>query len=246
MIGDKNMAEMKRIIATVKGKVQRVGYRDWIDEIASSSGIKGFVENLGDKSVRVVAEGETQKLKNFIEFLYARDHPLIKVLNIDLEWEESRDEFEYFEIKYGEFKQEAFERIGDAAVYLRGMMKKQDKMLDKQDESLDKQDKMLDKQDKMLDKQDESLDKQDKMLDKQDKMLDKQDETIEILKDVKEDTGQIKQDTALISSIKEDTGVMRNSLKSLEEIHKETIELHHKYDKLEKDVELIKDKLSIP
>ena len=232
MIGDKNMAEMKRIIATVKGKVQRVGYRDWIDEIASSSGIKGFVENLGDKSVRVVAEGETQKLKNFIEFLYARDHPLIKVLNIDLEWEESRDEFEYFEIKYGEFKQEAFERIGDAAVYLRGMMKKQDKMLDKQDESLDKQDKMLDKQDKMLDKQD--------------KMLDKQDETIEILKDVKEDTGQIKQDTALISSIKEDTGVMRNSLKSLEEIHKETIELHHKYDKLEKDVELIKDKLSIP
>jgi hypothetical protein len=77
-------------------------------------------------------------------------------------------------------------------------------------------------------------------------MLDKQDETIEILKDVKEDTGQIKQDTALISSIKEDTGVMRNSLKSLEEIHKETIELHHKYDKLEKDVELIKDKLSIP
>jgi len=219
------MAEMKRIIATVKGKVQRVGYRDWIDEIASSSGIKGFVENLGDKSVRVVAEGETQKLKNFIEFLYARDHPLIKVLNIDLEWEESRDEFEYFEIKYGEFKQEAFERIGDAAVYLRGMMKKQDKMLDKQDESLDKQDKMLDKQDKMLDKQDE---------------------TIEILKDVKEDTGQIKQDTALISSIKEDTGVMRNSLKSLEEIHKETIELHHKYDKLEKDVELIKDKLSIP
>jgi len=232
MIGDKNMAEMKRIIATVKGKVQRVGYRDWIDEIASSSGIKGFVENLGDKSVRVVAEGETQKLKNFIEFLYARDHPLIKVLNIDLEWEESRDEFEYFEIKYGEFKQEAFERIGDAAVYLRGMMKKQDKMLDKQDESLDKQDKMLDKQDKMLDKQDESLDKQD--------------ETIEILKDVKEDTGQIKQDTALISSIKEDTGVMRNSLKSLEEIHKETIELHHKYDKLEKDVELIKDKLSIP
>jgi Acylphosphatases len=218
MIGDKNMAEMKRIIATVKGKVQRVGYRDWIDEIASSSGIKGFVENLGDKSVRVVAEGETQKLKNFIEFLYARDHPLIKVLNIDLEWEESRDEFEYFEIKYGEFKQEAFERIGDAAVYLRGMMKKQDKMLDKQDESLDKQDKMLDKQD----------------------------ETIEILKDVKEDTGQIKQDTALISSIKEDTGVMRNSLKSLEEIHKETIELHHKYDKLEKDVELIKDKLSIP
>ena len=225
MIGDKNMAEMKRIIATVKGKVQRVGYRDWIDEIASSSGIKGFVENLGDKSVRVVAEGETQKLKNFIEFLYARDHPLIKVLNIDLEWEESRDEFEYFEIKYGEFKQEAFERIGDAAVYLRGMMKKQDKMLDKQDESLDKQDESLDKQDKMLDKQDE---------------------TIEILKDVKEDTGQIKQDTALISSIKEDTGVMRNSLKSLEEIHKETIELHHKYDKLEKDVELIKDKLSIP
>jgi acylphosphatase len=212
------MAEMKRIIATVKGKVQRVGYRDWVDEIASSSGIKGFVENSGDKSVRVVAEGETQNLKNFIEFLYARDHPLIRVLNIDVTWEEPRNEFEYFEIKYGEFKQEAFERIGDAAVYLRGMMKKQDKMLDKQDESLDKQDKMLDKQD----------------------------ETIEILKDVKKDTGQIKQDTALISSIKEDTGVMRNSLKSLEEIHKETIELHHKYDKLEKDVELIKDKLSIP
>ena len=98
------MAEMKRIIATVKGKVQRVGYRDWVDEIASSLGIKGFVENLGNKSVRVVAEGETQNLKNFIEFLYARDHLLIKVLNIDLEWEEAKNEFEYFEIKRGDWK----------------------------------------------------------------------------------------------------------------------------------------------
>ena len=143
------MREMKRVIATVKGKIQRVGYRDWVDEIASSLGIKGFVENLGDKSVRVVAEGETQNLKNFIEFLYARDYPLVKVLDIDLEWEEPRDEFEYFEIKYGEFKQEAFKRIVDAAVYLRRMMKKQDKMLDKQDKMLDKQDKMLDKQDEI-------------------------------------------------------------------------------------------------
>jgi acylphosphatase len=43
------MIEMKRITATVKGKIQRVGYRDWVDEIASSSGIKGFVENSGDE-----------------------------------------------------------------------------------------------------------------------------------------------------------------------------------------------------
>ena len=63
--------------------------------------------------------------------------------------------------------------------------------------------------------------------------------TIGILKDVKKDT-------AVISSIKEDTTEMRGSLKSLEEIHKETLELRHKYDKLEKDVELIKTKLSIP
>ena len=50
----------------------------------------------------------------------------------------------------------------------------------------------------------------------------------------------------MINSIKEDTTEIRGSLKSLEEIHKETLELRHKYDKLEKDVELIKTKLSIP
>jgi hypothetical protein len=50
----------------------------------------------------------------------------------------------------------------------------------------------------------------------------------------------------VIRSIKNDTTEIKGSLKSSEEIYKETLELIYKYDKLEKDVELIKTKLSIP
>ena len=54
---------MKRLTATVSGKVQKVGYRKRIIDIAIAFGIKGIVENLEDGRVRIIAEGDEEKLK---------------------------------------------------------------------------------------------------------------------------------------------------------------------------------------
>ena len=44
---------VKRFEIIAKGKVQKVGYRDYVEEVARSLGIVGFVENLKDGNVRI-------------------------------------------------------------------------------------------------------------------------------------------------------------------------------------------------
>lgn len=58
---------MKRLTAYVSGKVQQTGYRAKVTDIALALGFKGFVENLDDGRVRIVAEGEDNRLKWFKE-----------------------------------------------------------------------------------------------------------------------------------------------------------------------------------
>lgn len=58
---------MKRFEIIAKGKVQKVGYRDYVEEVARSLGIVGFVENLKDGSVKIVCEGEEEMIKKFIQ-----------------------------------------------------------------------------------------------------------------------------------------------------------------------------------
>ena len=49
---------MKRANIIAKGKVQKVGYRDFVQDSARELGIAGFVENLEDGNVKIVCEGE--------------------------------------------------------------------------------------------------------------------------------------------------------------------------------------------
>jgi acylphosphatase/uncharacterized protein YoxC len=56
---------MKRLIACVSGQVQKVGYRKRVMQTAKAFGLKGIVENLEDGRVRIIVEGEDEKLKWF-------------------------------------------------------------------------------------------------------------------------------------------------------------------------------------
>ena len=58
---------MKQLTAYVSGKVQQTGYRARVTNIARALGFKGFVENLDDGRVRIVAEGDEDRLKWFEE-----------------------------------------------------------------------------------------------------------------------------------------------------------------------------------
>ena len=127
--------------------------------------ITGIVENLPDgKSVKIIAEAEKDVLDKFIELLRAKEDPMIRVLDIDVAFEPTTGEYEFFDIMYGDFQQEAFERIGMAAIYLKRLDAGQNKMLEKQDGMLEKQDGMLEKQDGVLEKQDGMLEKQEQII----------------------------------------------------------------------------------
>ena len=49
----------------VTGRVQRVGFRVFIEDAARREGIQGYVRNQHDGSVEVVAEGDADALQRF-------------------------------------------------------------------------------------------------------------------------------------------------------------------------------------
>jgi acylphosphatase len=61
---------MPQVRAIVKGHVQGVFFRATTRDVARDLGIYGFVRNLEDRSVEVVAEGSREKLDELIRFLH--------------------------------------------------------------------------------------------------------------------------------------------------------------------------------
>ena len=49
----------------VKGRVQRVGFRFFVEHAAQREGIQGYVRNQHDGSVEIVAEGNAEALQRF-------------------------------------------------------------------------------------------------------------------------------------------------------------------------------------
>jgi acylphosphatase len=119
---------MKRAIIIAKGDVQRVGYRDRVENIARKIGVTGFVENLKPYDVRIIAEGEKGDLEKFIQQIKIKDDPLIKVSDVSVEYKEPIGEFEYFEIKRGSHEEEDAERWDAAAGYLKTLINKAEEM----------------------------------------------------------------------------------------------------------------------
>jgi acylphosphatase len=53
----------------IKGRVQRVGYRLFVEDAARREGVCGYVRNRHDGSVEVVAEGDLETLLRFEQAL---------------------------------------------------------------------------------------------------------------------------------------------------------------------------------
>lgn len=89
----------KRVHLNIYGRVQGVLFRDSTRRKAKKEGVFGYAKNLSDGSVEVIAEGEEEKLINLIE--YCKRGPLLaKVSQVEVEWEENRDQFSNFKIEY--------------------------------------------------------------------------------------------------------------------------------------------------
>ena len=108
---------MQRLIIIAKGEVQRVGYRDAVQKIARKLGITGYVENLENGDVKIVAEGEENILREFIEKTKINKFPIF-VEKIETKFSEPTKEFKYFKIKRGDWREELGERFDLAGTLL--------------------------------------------------------------------------------------------------------------------------------
>jgi len=90
---------LKRVHLKVYGLVQGVGFRWFTERKAKEIGVNGWVKNLWDGSVEIVAEGDEEDLKVFIEEI-KKGPPLSRVDKIEERWEDYRGEFDGFEIRF--------------------------------------------------------------------------------------------------------------------------------------------------
>lgn len=59
---------MKQVHLIISGRVQGVFFRHNTNKIANKLGLNGFVRNLDDGNVEVIAEGQEKELEKLVEF----------------------------------------------------------------------------------------------------------------------------------------------------------------------------------
>jgi acylphosphatase len=74
---------MRMIRAFVRGRVQRVGYRAWVNAHANALGLTGFVRNRADGSVEAVFAGEPDRVAQMAESLL-RGPPKARVEGVEI------------------------------------------------------------------------------------------------------------------------------------------------------------------
>ncbi|MBI2143227.1 acylphosphatase [Candidatus Woesearchaeota archaeon] len=89
----------KRIHAVVKGKVQGVFYREFTRREAEGLGVSGFVRNLKDGTVEIVAEGEERQLKEF-EKRFRKGPLMAFITDVEMREEQATGEFDGFDIRF--------------------------------------------------------------------------------------------------------------------------------------------------
>ncbi len=88
-----------RLHAYISGRVQGVAFRFFAQHEARVLGLTGWVSNLYDGRVEVVAEGEREQLEQFLAEL-KKGPRLARVEKVEITWEEFRDEFLEFSVEF--------------------------------------------------------------------------------------------------------------------------------------------------
>lgn len=92
------MAEVRQLHLYLEGLVQGVGMRDYVRRQARALGLVGFVRNLLDGRVEVVAEGREEDLRALLTRL---ENPAVgRVDRIEKEYLPASGRFHNFDITY--------------------------------------------------------------------------------------------------------------------------------------------------
>jgi acylphosphatase len=145
---------MIRLTAIVSGNVQRVGYWARVIDIANAFALKGMIENQKDGLVKIIAEGDEERLRWFESAIDIKN-ALIRVSSIDKKYSQASGDFENF----GKLvlKGETDSRLDTAAEYLKDLVVGVNKINENLGGLGGKMDRMIEQQDQMLDKQDATI-----------------------------------------------------------------------------------------
>jgi len=88
---------MKRVRILISGLVQGVGFRYYAIAHARRLKVKGFVKNLNDGRVEVVAEGDSRRLEG-LEKLLRKGSYGSKVEDVKIFTEQYKNEFKDFDV----------------------------------------------------------------------------------------------------------------------------------------------------
>ena len=89
---------MVRAHVIFSGSVQGVGFRYTAQNFANNLRITGWVKNLSDGRVEMVAEGTREQIDNL---LYKLDKQFDrKITNKDMDWLDARKSFTSFDVAY--------------------------------------------------------------------------------------------------------------------------------------------------
>jgi len=86
---------MQRLTAYISGKVQKTGFRARVLTIARDFDLKGYVQNLDDGRVKVIAEGETVDLESLLSALNIKNK-IINVVDIKSDFSPATGDFDSF------------------------------------------------------------------------------------------------------------------------------------------------------
>jgi acylphosphatase len=231
----------------VRGSVQKVGYRDLVQEEAVKLGVKGFVENLKDGQVRIVCEADEDSVGQLIERIKVREE-LVYVESIDVvKTGPATGEFQYFEIKYGTLEEELGERMVAAVKYAKAMWS------DIREVKTDMREVKVDIKEMKTDIKEVKTDIKEMKTDIREMKAD--------IKEVKEDIREMKTD---IKEMKTDIKEMKGDLKEVKTDVKSILVkqdelvgevrgvrddlktyMGMRFERLERDVALIKEKLGL-
>jgi acylphosphatase len=89
----------ERLHAIVSGTVQGVNFRYATQREAQRLGLRGWVRNVRDGSVEVLAEGPRRALEQLLAFLH-RGPPAAEVEGVRARWSPSTGEFIQFDIRW--------------------------------------------------------------------------------------------------------------------------------------------------
>jgi acylphosphatase len=92
--------EPAAVRAVVRGRVQGVGFRDFVCHEAAALSLTGYVRNLPERrEVEVLAEGPREVLEQLIERLY-EGPSASRVERVEVDWREAGGRHQRFDITF--------------------------------------------------------------------------------------------------------------------------------------------------